>query len=166
MLTKVKLQCPSLSKTVTFEAGEEQSLDLGSIARAFELEPWSVRLNGQFISRGIDMISSVTWRSLLRFFTSKGLSTGKDDSEPLIVEGKLLTVGNKRTPDPEGSSVNCNVGAGHEEKAISFPHPKKFKCSNFGKESSGRFSCGYMVLNKKRGREDDVIADAPFKRVR
>lgn len=92
----VKLHCPLLSKTVPFEAREEQRLDLGSIARAFGLEPWSVRLNGHFISRGIDLISSsVTWRSLLRFFSSKGLSTGKDDGEPLVVDGKLLTAGNK-----------------------------------------------------------------------
>jgi hypothetical protein len=56
-----------------------------------------LKLNGYFISRGADLISSsVTWRSLLRFFSAKGLSTGKDDKEALIVDGKLSKVGTKR----------------------------------------------------------------------
>ncbi|XP_031406757.1 uncharacterized protein LOC116215260 [Punica granatum] len=125
----IRLHCPTLSKTVPLEAREEQKLDLGSIARAFGLEPSSVRLNGHFISRGIDLISSsVTWRSLLRFFSSKGLSTGKDGGAPLIVDGKLLKVGNKRTQDREGSSAN-GIGRRHleEEDIIKLPHSKKLK---------------------------------------
>lgn len=42
------------------------------------------------------MSSSVTWSSLLRFFSAKGLSTGKDDKDALIVDGKLSKVGSKR----------------------------------------------------------------------
>ncbi|PKI76766.1 hypothetical protein CRG98_002752, partial [Punica granatum] len=147
----IRLHCPTLSKTVPLEAREEQKLDLGSIARAFGLEPSSVRLNGHFISRGIDLISSsVTWRSLLRFFSSKGLSTGKDGGAPLIVDGKLLKVGNKSkrktlssedsglgngkyfvwkgTQDREGSSAN-GIGRRHleEEDIIELPHSKKLK---------------------------------------
>jgi len=93
----VKLRCPSVSSIASFFAWDEQRLDLGSIARTFGLDPSTLKLNGYFISRGADLISSsVTWRSLLSFFSAKGLSTGKDDKEALIVDGKLSKVGTKR----------------------------------------------------------------------
>lgn len=92
----INLHCPSLAKTVPVVAREEQNLDLGSIARSFGLDPWSLKLNGHFISRGMDLISSsVTWRSLFSFFSAKGLSTGTDDRDVLIVDGKLLKSGTK-----------------------------------------------------------------------
>ncbi|PON70829.1 amino acid-ligase [Parasponia andersonii] len=98
----IKLYCPSVSKIVQLVASEEQRLDLGFIARAFGLDPSTLRLNGHFISRGIDLISSyVTWKSLLAFFSAKGFPTGKDDADPLIVDGKLSKVGTKRAHDPE-----------------------------------------------------------------
>lgn len=93
----IKLLCPSVSNLIQFVAWDEQGLDLGSIARAFGLDPSTVKLNGHFISRGFDFVSSsVTWRSLLKFFSAKGLSTGKDDKDALIVDGKLSKVGSKR----------------------------------------------------------------------
>lgn len=93
----IKLFCPSVLKLIQFVAWDEQRLDLGSIARAFGLDQSTVKLNGHFISRGFDFVSSsVTWRSLLKFFSAKGLSTGKDDKDALIVEGKLSKVGSKR----------------------------------------------------------------------
>ncbi|KAK6940516.1 hypothetical protein RJ641_030047 [Dillenia turbinata] len=96
----VKLYCPSLSKIIPITASEDQKLDLGSIARGFGLDPATLKLNGHFISRGIDLISSsVTWKSLLSFFSSRGLSTGSDGSDPLIVDGKLCKSGTKRTLD-------------------------------------------------------------------
>lgn len=92
----IKLYCPSVSKIVQLAASEEQRLDLGLIARAFGLDPSTLRLNGHFISRGVDLIaSSVTWKSLLSFFSAKGLSTGKHDADALIVDGKLSKVGTK-----------------------------------------------------------------------
>lgn len=92
----IKLFCPSVSRLVRLMAWDGQKLDLGSIARAFGLEPSTVKLNGHFISRGIDLVSSsVTWRSLLSFFSSKGLSTGTDEKGALIVDGKLCKVGTK-----------------------------------------------------------------------
>ena len=93
----VRLRCPSVSSTVSFFAWDDQRLDLGSIARTFGLDPSTLKLNGYFISRGVDLVSSsVTWRSLLSFFSAKGLSTGKDDKEALVVDGNLSKVGNKR----------------------------------------------------------------------
>ncbi|CAI8605672.1 unnamed protein product [Vicia faba] len=35
-----------------------QKIDFGSIAKAFGLDPSALKLNGYFISRGIDLISS------------------------------------------------------------------------------------------------------------
>ena len=94
----VKLFCPSLSKVVSYVAREDQRLDLGSIARTFGLDPWSVKLNGHFISRGRDFISSsLTWNSLLSFFSSRSLPTGAVDANPLVVDGKLCRPGTKST---------------------------------------------------------------------
>ncbi|XP_030547806.1 uncharacterized protein LOC115753371 isoform X2 [Rhodamnia argentea] len=99
----IKLRCPPLSRTVTIAARDEQRLDLGSIARAFGLDPQTLKLNGHFVSRGADLVSpSVTWRSLLSFFSSKGLPTGGDGGDALLVDGKLLRIGSKRGHDPEG----------------------------------------------------------------
>lgn len=92
----IKLYCPAISKLIELVAWDEQRLDLGSIARAFGLEPNTLKLNGHFISRGVDLISSsVTWKSLLSFFSSRGLSTGTTDSDALIVDGKLSKLGSK-----------------------------------------------------------------------
>lgn len=93
----IKLYCPSLKRLVPLVAWEDQKLDLGSIARTFGLDPSTVKLNGHFISRGVDLVSaSVTWTSLLSFFSAKGLSTGMDNRDALIVDGKLCKVGTKR----------------------------------------------------------------------
>lgn len=93
---KINMYCPTLLKTVEWVAWEEQNIDLGSIARSFGLDPWTLKLNGHFISRGVDFISSsVTWKSLLSFFSDKGLSTGKDEGDALIVDGKLSKLGFK-----------------------------------------------------------------------
>nr|DAD23974.1 TPA_asm: hypothetical protein HUJ06_025437 [Nelumbo nucifera] len=97
----IKLFCPSISKLLPFVALEEQRLDLGSIARTFGLDPATLKLNGHFISRGVDLIaSSVTWKSLLSFFSARGLSTGANDADALIVDGKLCKVGTKRAHNP------------------------------------------------------------------
>lgn len=93
----VKLFCPSQSKLIQWVAWEEQKLDVGSIARAFGLDASTVKLNGHFISRGVDLVSSsVTWTSLLKFFSARGLSTGIDDKNAVIVDGRLCKVGSKR----------------------------------------------------------------------
>ncbi|GMH02490.1 hypothetical protein Nepgr_004329 [Nepenthes gracilis] len=93
----INLYCPSLSKIARIVAWEDQRLDLGSIAGTFGLEPSTLKLNGHFISRGVDLIaSSVTWKSLLSFFSARGLSTGTADSSALVVDGKLSKFGTKR----------------------------------------------------------------------
>ncbi|KNA21179.1 hypothetical protein SOVF_045670 [Spinacia oleracea] len=108
---RIKMFCPAASKVAEIMAWEDQRLDLGKIARVFGLEPETLKLNGHFISRGVDLIaSSVTWRSLLSFFCSKGLSTGTDSSDALVVDGKLFNSGIKRGRDSGPvveNGVNC-----------------------------------------------------------
>ncbi|XP_021274480.1 uncharacterized protein LOC110409456 isoform X1 [Herrania umbratica] len=118
--TTIKLFCPSVSKLVPFVVWDGQKLDLGSIARAFGLDPSTVKLNGHFISRGVDLVSpSVTWRSLLSFFSSKGLSTGTDDKSALIVDGKLCKVGTKRAHEPQdGVNGNQDIAGKHGVKEV------------------------------------------------
>ncbi|KAI3829835.1 hypothetical protein L1987_03963 [Smallanthus sonchifolius] len=100
MPTTVKLFCPSLSKAEQLVAHDDQRLDLGSIACTFGLDPATLKLNGHFISRGVDLIaSSVTWKSLVSFFSSRGLSTGTGGSGALVVDGKLSKSGSKRSND-------------------------------------------------------------------
>lgn len=105
----IKLLCPSLPTTVQLVvADEEQKLDLGSIAGTFGVDPWTVKLNGHFIARGTDLIaSSVTWKSLLSFFSAKGLPTGKNDDTPIVVDGKLCRVGAKRSKYTYQVSTNA-----------------------------------------------------------
>lgn len=96
----IHLLCPSLSKAIQLVAGEEQKVDLGSIARAFGLDPNTLKLNGYFVSRGADLIaSSVTWKSLIGFFSARGLPTGASASAALLVHGKLSKIGSKRSHD-------------------------------------------------------------------
>ncbi|KAI4356383.1 hypothetical protein L6164_000410 [Bauhinia variegata] len=146
-LRTIKLLCPSLSMVVQMVAWEDQKIDIGSIARAFGLDPSSLKLNGHFISRGLDLIaSSVTWRSLLSFFSAKGLSTGKHDLDALLVTGKLCKVGNKRGHECQnpGNGI-CRVIGGENEcssrerqlEAINFNKNKKLRESNSGEILNG-----------------------------
>ncbi|KAK9992824.1 hypothetical protein SO802_022527 [Lithocarpus litseifolius] len=97
----VKLFCPLVSKAVWLVVWDEQRLGLGSIARTFGLDPSTLKLNGHFISRGVDFIaSSVTWNSLISFFSARGFSTGKNHQDALIVDGKLTKLGSNRVRDP------------------------------------------------------------------
>ncbi|MCI07507.1 hypothetical protein A2U01_0028576 [Trifolium medium] len=92
----VFLLCSSLSnsKIVQLVTSDDKKIDLGFIATAFGLDPSTLKLNGYFISRGVDLISSsLTWNSLLSFFSAKGLSTGKYDHDAVLVTGKVVNKG-------------------------------------------------------------------------
>ncbi|KFK38169.1 hypothetical protein AALP_AA3G077900 [Arabis alpina] len=125
---KIRLYCPSVSKMIDWVAWNNQRLDFMSIAGAFGLEPATVKLNGHFISRDIDLIAScVTWQSLLAYFSAKGLSTGKDEADALFVDGKLSKVGTKRTHyDPQEEVTSNDLGPIRNKKL-------KDKCSGLGK---------------------------------
>ncbi|KGN44600.1 uncharacterized protein LOC101203142 [Cucumis sativus] len=95
-LTTIHLFCPSLSTFAPFLASQDNPIDIGSIAAIFGLDPSSLKLNGHFLSRGRDLISSVTWNSLLSFFSTKRLPIGSSQHEALLVDGKLSKIGAKR----------------------------------------------------------------------
>ncbi|XP_011089083.1 uncharacterized protein LOC105170146 [Sesamum indicum] len=126
--TRIKLFCPSVSKIVQIIACDEQKLDLGSIARAFGLDPNTLKLNGHFISRGVDLVaSSVTWKSLIGFFSARGLSTGANDSDALLVDGKLSKVGSKRShglDDSGNGTVKTNEQGYHRDSK----RPQHVRC--------------------------------------
>ncbi|XP_068665954.1 uncharacterized protein [Aristolochia californica] len=104
----VNLLCPSLSKLVPFVALDDHGLDLRTLAGIFGIEPSTLSLNGHFISRGVDFISSLTWKSILSFFAKKGYSTGKCPLDAVIVDGKFCD----DTPRKAGPQCNGDTGEG------------------------------------------------------
>lgn len=105
-LRTIHLFCPSLSTIAPFLASDDHRIDIGSIATIFGLEPSSLKLNGHFLSRGLDLVSSVTWKSLLSFFSAKRLPIGSSDLDALVVDGKLSKIGVKS----EFSSFSSSFG--------------------------------------------------------
>ncbi|XP_052731604.1 uncharacterized protein LOC108330408 [Vigna angularis] len=167
----IKLLCPSLSK-MTQVVWEDQRMDLGSISRAFGLDPSTLRLNGHFISRGVDLIaSSLTWNSLLSFFSSKDLPTGRDQCDALLVTGKLCKVGLKR-------EILKGQSCKRKELLEDVNLFKKLKIDedksdigdkiddHSGSIARNQFTCSYASKNLKRIREDEAIVAANYKRIR
>ncbi|KAL7599603.1 hypothetical protein Lser_V15G26991 [Lactuca serriola] len=154
----VKLFCPSISKAVQVVAHDEQRIDLGSIARTFGLEPATLMLNGHFISRGVDLIaSSVTWKSLISFFSSRGLSTGTTGSGALVVDGKLSKSGSKRGNDSVNeipSTMNCGYGSNSSKKT-------KLKDMDVDKGSGNPFLSNPFRFKRKQ--EDAHYSQKRFK---
>ncbi|KAG5567287.1 hypothetical protein RHGRI_002745 [Rhododendron griersonianum] len=172
----VKLFCPSLSKAIALVAWEEQRLDLGSISRAFGLDPATLKLNGHFIGRGVDLIaSSVTWKSLLSFFSSRGLSTGETDSGALIVDGKLSRIGTKRAHEQayvengicceiERPSCSINTRPRLEDEDTNFLKSKRLKERNSGdRDSEDKVARGDGFVLKRKQCLEDVV---PLKRIK
>ncbi|EXB99128.1 hypothetical protein L484_007036 [Morus notabilis] len=158
---RIKLYCPPVKKMIEMVAWEEQRLDLGSIALAFGLDPSTLKLNGHFISRGLDLISSsVTWKSLLSFFSAKRLSTGRDDHDALIVDGKLSRVGTKRAHDPkdavngilDSASVPREMGnsGAPATEDTNLVKSKKIREGNSGKNGDCGMSLLYNGIRLKR----------------
>ncbi|KAF9618589.1 hypothetical protein IFM89_002284 [Coptis chinensis] len=68
---------------------EDEKVDMGFISHFFGLGPTSVatvKLNKHLIGSVSSSSSSLTWKSLLSFFASRGFP---DDNDPIIVHGKL-----------------------------------------------------------------------------
>nr|GFB99133.1 hypothetical protein [Tanacetum cinerariifolium] len=94
--TTLTLNCPKLSRAVQLVACDDEKIDLGYIARMFGLDPTTVKLNGYFLSRGVDFVAcSMTWKSLLSFFSKRGIHTGSSGDGGLVVDGKVLKSGYK-----------------------------------------------------------------------
>ncbi|KAL3725115.1 hypothetical protein ACJRO7_030173 [Eucalyptus globulus] len=163
----IMLRCPPLSRTVAIAARDDQRLDLGSIARAFGLDPATLKLNGHFVSRGADLVSpSVTWRSLLSYFSSKGLPTGAAPSSVFLIRssiGNLLAGGH----DPEGMvSRSCASASGEEDDDCSgesrrqseeVPVSKSNKRSKIG--DSDRTFCGFSRIVNGLGSKRKYLSE-------
>ncbi|PIN26203.1 hypothetical protein CDL12_01056 [Handroanthus impetiginosus] len=162
---RIKLFCPSVSKIVQIIAWDEQKLDLGSIARVFGLDPNTLKLNGHFISRGVDLIaSSVTWKSLIGFFSARGLSTGASDSDALLVDGKLSKIGSKRSHDPEDTG-NGIVNTKEQGNSRDTKKPLREHCSgplDVTKECNGLSSKRKLWLEDethlKKAKSDQIVS--------
>ncbi|KAL0459918.1 UNVERIFIED_CONTAM: hypothetical protein Slati_0619000 [Sesamum latifolium] len=143
---RIKLFCPSVSKIVQIIAWDEQKLDLGSIARAFGLDPNTLKLNGHFISRGVDLVaSSVTWKSLIGFFSARGLSTGANDSDALLVDGKLSKVGSKRSHGLDDAG-NGTVKTNEQAYLRDSKRPQHERCSlHSSGNDKGSNSANYIL---------------------
>ncbi|KAF1868398.1 hypothetical protein Lal_00008205 [Lupinus albus] len=167
---EIKLVCPSLSsKVVNFIGWDEHKIDLGSISEAFGVDPSTLRLNGYFISRGVDFISSsVTWKSLLSFFSSKSLSTGKDNSDAIVVTAKLCKLHHIFSV----SRLSCGSVGGHEshdfQNGIGKAMEGEIACSgrgtrleaiNFLKNKKPRQSNSDEILNGLSCKRKQILED-------
>lgn len=170
-------------------------MDLGSIARAFGLDPNTLKLNGYFVSRGADLIaSSVTWKSLIGFFSARGLPTGASASAALLVHGKLSKIGSKRSHDNTTEIRNskrpqhdhCSAtGLVDSRQHSGLCLKRKWRLEDPNRTSSdeavsgsglqeykggafkiGRFSCSIISKNLKRMRIDEIVAAPPVKKLR
>ncbi|XP_073269265.1 uncharacterized protein [Primulina huaijiensis] len=179
----IKLFCPSVSKSVQIIEGVDQRLDLGFISRAFGLDPNTLKLNGHFISRGVDFIaSSVTWKSLIGFFSARGLSTGGTDSDALLVHGKPsptrpvdLSIQTAWCNGPDASRLKRKLWLeddSHLKRSRTYEaFPKvcygRLLAGNGTTTSNRRSSpCSFFSKNTKRIREEENVATTPLKKIR
>ncbi|KAK1306430.1 hypothetical protein QJS10_CPA10g01549 [Acorus calamus] len=93
----ISLYCPTRSNLIIdFQtpkpSDEERGVNLGEVGRVFGLDPASVKLNGHFLSRGPDLVSrSVTWSSLLSYFSGRGFPDGRSVDRAVVVDGKPIS---------------------------------------------------------------------------
>ncbi|XP_038897803.1 uncharacterized protein LOC120085717 isoform X2 [Benincasa hispida] len=186
-LRTIHLFCPSLSTIAPFLASDDHGVDIGSIAAIFGLDPSSLKLNGHFLSRGLDLVSCVTWNSLLSFFSTKRLPIGSSDNDALLVDGKLSKLGVKRAhghqeivsgdcckADEEDDNVNVRI---KPESNLVKNKKMKYMDLGFDELSDGgvsdaanvaqwmAYSCSFNS-NMKRMREEETLVSALCKRSR
>ncbi|PNY13859.1 hypothetical protein L195_g010527 [Trifolium pratense] len=181
----VFLLCSSLSnsKIVQLVTCVDKKIDLGYIANGFGLDPSTLKLNGYFISRGVDLISSsLTWNSLLSFFSAKGLSTGKHDHDAVLVTGKVVNKGGHESQnfqigiDKVIETDNAGSNRVNQLEDMHLHKNKKLRDNKSdlrdkvdelsGSISLSQFTCSYTSKNLKRIREDEVIVAANYKTIR
>ncbi|CAH9093885.1 unnamed protein product [Cuscuta europaea] len=175
----IKLFCPSIAKLVPVVALEDQRLDLGLIARTFGIEPATLKLNGHFVSRGIDLIaSSVTWKSLISFFSTRGFSTGTSDSDALIVDGKLSKLGSKRSSDfvdrrvPQSLCLKRKLGLDRSSAPLKRTRMNESNTDLtetnpvFVTKGDRHLPCSLVSDEAKRRREEDMGVASPLKKIR
>ncbi|URD78323.1 hypothetical protein MUK42_02226 [Musa troglodytarum] len=126
-------------------------VDLGAVGRALGLDPSSVTLNGYFISRRPDFVSSFTWGSLVSFFTSRGFPTGASQLDPVVIQGKpALASGLQFSPFPEeGDHLAFKRKATSEDE-----HPINKK-NRFDGVGDGYLNGGDSLCIKRRLKLED-----------
>ncbi|PWA57467.1 hypothetical protein CTI12_AA408840 [Artemisia annua] len=192
--TTLTLFCPKLSRAVQLVARDDEKIDLGYIARMFGLDPKSVKLNGYFLSRGVDYVAcSVTWKSLLSFFRKRGIGG-------LVVDGKVLKSGYKRPhrstkphieesnsskktkvkdPDADRGSrkiFTSNAFSLKRKQEDILSSLKKLKVDESDLATRERTSseslfrtgmpCSFLGVNMKRMREDEMVPPTSCKKIR
>ncbi|KAF9607506.1 hypothetical protein IFM89_036846 [Coptis chinensis] len=75
---------------------EDEKVDMGFISHFFCRDPATVKLNRHLIGNVLSSSSSLTWKSLLSFFASRGFPTGSTDNDHIIVHGMLCNSRTKR----------------------------------------------------------------------
>ncbi|GLJ16147.1 hypothetical protein SUGI_0269260 [Cryptomeria japonica] len=177
----VKLQRSGSGKVVELVATQDSKLDMGSIAATFGLNPLSLNLNGLYISRGPDFISScLTWNDVLRYFANKGYPTGISHQHPIIVDGntcqgsrfnfncsgdsnptnsKAMAIGDKRKMSWEGST-SANMPKKRktiEDNVVgSLTISKTIEDIGTNDKHSQDFGGKYDNCYTKRGRDEDL----------
>ncbi|KAA0026205.1 uncharacterized protein E5676_scaffold343G00940 [Cucumis melo var. makuwa] len=165
-LTTIHLFCPSLSTFAPFLASRDHYIDIGSIAAIFGLDPSSLKLNGRFLSRGRDLISSVTWNSLLSFFSTKRLPIGSSHNDALLVDGKLSKIGAKRVHGSqefvsgdryEADEEHDDVNAGRIKPESNLVKNKKMKFMDFGTKHMDSPSSKFSPNGCKRKQQTEEV---------
>lgn len=169
---------------VTIPVRGSAGVDLGGVGRALGLEPSTVRLNGHFVSRGVDLVSKLSWNSLFSFFAARGLPAGGSLLDPIVVQGKpIANTGLKRkvtTKDEnpykrsrmvEGCSKEQNIGneqladnkclcIKRQLKLVDDRPSKKGKIGDIISDchsSSNKKNAGRLVLKSEDTVEDEKI---------
>ncbi|XP_042435607.1 uncharacterized protein LOC122021552 [Zingiber officinale] len=187
---------PGGGKLAAIPVSTDGGVDLGAVGRALGLEPSSVRLNGHFVSRGPDFVSSLTWGSLLDFFACRGLPHGASELDPVVVQGKPSIVPDhlcfkrKMTLEDEtphkknkfnqdkSSFIRGREGDLDETDSLCIKRKLKLEddCQKIVDCSSGIkhelfkpltvVSFGCVNGHGKRSRQHDLVPEFPCKRVR
>ncbi|CAN6462755.1 unnamed protein product [Victoria cruziana] len=166
-----------------FVALEGSRLDVGTIARSFGLDPSTVKFNGYYVSRGRDFISSLTWSSLLSFFSLRGFPTGEEPHDPLLIQGnpskKALPFDERiafaqcesKENDPPAERKTCFEDPGNlgllKKRKTKFHDPEVANPrvpTSFPSSTGPSLGCADAV-NTKRLREEEM-AVAAYKRIR
>ncbi|KAG6436470.1 hypothetical protein SASPL_101370 [Salvia splendens] len=146
---------------------DDQKLDLGSIAR---------ELNAYFIATSPDHIaSSLTWNSLIRFFTARGPSPRSRQDLLLrshqVEDAADVTrdTGCFRDSKRHHCSSSSNPGNLNKSSGLCLKREWGLEDESHVKRASsdeGRFSCSFNSRNLKRMLIDEIVAAPPFKKLR
>ncbi|KAL5071231.1 hypothetical protein RYX36_022118 [Vicia faba] len=118
-----------------------QKIDFGSIAKAFGLDPSALKLNGYFISRGIDLISSSMTAVLVASKVVNNDIRDKVDELPESISQSQFACSYTNIDKFDGLFTDIR------DKVDELP----------GSISQSQFACSYTNKNLKRIRDDEIL---------